>query len=75
MISQQLQNQWRSQNEAEVAMPLPKQTFKDFYWLVVSNFNCWKTSVTEVVIDWPFPNKIIGCATAKSIRLRIKIAE
>jgi len=25
--SSQLQNQWRSQNEAEVAMPLPKQTF------------------------------------------------
>jgi len=25
--------------------------------------------VTEVVIEWPFPNKIIDCATAKTIRL------
>jgi len=25
--------------------------------------------VTEVVIEWPFPNKIIDRATAKTIRL------
>jgi len=31
--------------------------------------------VTDVVIGWPLPNKIIGCATAKNIRLRIKIVE
>jgi len=34
-----------------------------------------KTSVTEVVIGWPLTSKILGCATAKNIRLRIKIVE
>jgi len=35
----------------------------------VTIFNCRQTSVTEVVIEWPFPNKIIDRATAKTIRL------
>jgi len=34
-----------------------------------------KTSVTDVVIDWSLPNKIIGCAAAENIRPRIKIVE
>ena len=31
--------------------------------------------MTKVVIDWPLQNKILGCATAKNIRLRIEIVE
>jgi len=32
-------------------------------------------SVTEVMIDWPLPNNILGYATAKNIRQPIKIVE
>jgi len=34
-----------------------------------------KTPVTDVVIDWPLPDKILDCVAAKNIRLRIKIVE
>jgi len=54
--------------------PPPKQTCQDFYWCFISIFNCMlgnkrkeqsdskNKSLTDHVIDWPLPNKILGCA-------------
>jgi len=62
--------QWRSQNEAKEAMAHPETNLLRFSRVLYINwiFNCLKISgrnsrIHDDVIDWPFPNKIIGCAT------------
>jgi len=59
--------QWRSQNEAEEAMPLPSPRNKPakFFTGALYQFSTVrKTSVTDNCSDWPLPNKILGCSTA-----------
>jgi len=51
---------WRSHNEGEEAMLPPKQTCLENTRKETVGLK--KMSVTDDFIDWPHPNKILGCA-------------
>jgi len=57
--------QWRSQNKAMVPRnKLAKISTGVFYQFSTVR----KMSVTDDIIDWPLPKKIIGCTTEKQSR-------
>ena len=62
-----LNEQWRSDHEAEKVMP-PRNRFAKIFASAMYQFSTFrKMSVTNDITDWPLPNKIIGWAAVHNL--------
>jgi len=65
---QKIWAQKRSQNQAQEVMPARNKLAKIFTGTLHQFSTVRKTTVTDNVIGWSLPNKIIGCATAWAVK-------